>query len=58
MIPKSNGIIAAAVAVYINTSGVAQESLPSWLMLCYQMMKVPLKSFDSFMCYLPLLQEL
>ena len=28
---KVMGIIAAAVAVYINTSGVAQESLPSWL---------------------------
>jgi PiT family inorganic phosphate transporter len=28
---KVMGIIAAAVAVYIQTSGVAQESLPSWL---------------------------
>ena len=28
---KVMGIIAAAVAVYINTSGVAQEALPSWL---------------------------
>jgi PiT family inorganic phosphate transporter len=28
---KVMGIIAAAVAVYIHTSGVAQESLPSWL---------------------------
>ncbi|WP_418263319.1 inorganic phosphate transporter [Flavobacterium faecale] len=28
---KVMGIIAAAVAVYINTSGVAQESLPDWL---------------------------
>ena len=28
---KVMGIIAAAVAVYINTSGVAQESLPAWL---------------------------
>lgn len=28
---KVMGIIAAAVAVYINTSGVAQETLPSWL---------------------------
>ncbi len=28
---KVMGIIAAAVAVYINTSGVAQGSLPSWL---------------------------
>jgi PiT family inorganic phosphate transporter len=28
---KVMGIIAAAVAVYINTSGVVQESLPSWL---------------------------
>ncbi|GIZ07691.1 inorganic phosphate transporter [Flavobacterium sp. UMI-01] len=28
---KVMGIIAAAVAVYINTSGVAQESLPEWL---------------------------
>ncbi|MCF8319224.1 MAG: inorganic phosphate transporter [Sphingobacteriaceae bacterium] len=28
---KVMGIIAAAVAVYINTSGVAQSSLPSWL---------------------------
>ncbi|HLF51408.1 inorganic phosphate transporter [Flavobacterium sp.] len=28
---KVMGIIAAAVAVYIHTSGVAQESLPDWL---------------------------
>jgi len=28
---KVMGIIAAAVAVYIHTSGVAQESLPAWL---------------------------
>ncbi len=28
---KVMGIIAAAVAVYINTSGVTQETLPSWL---------------------------
>ncbi|HMI06413.1 MAG TPA: inorganic phosphate transporter [Flavobacterium sp.] len=28
---KVMGIIAAAVAVYIHTSGVAQESLPEWL---------------------------
>jgi PiT family inorganic phosphate transporter len=28
---KVMGIIAAAVAVYIHTSGVSQESLPSWL---------------------------
>jgi PiT family inorganic phosphate transporter len=28
---KVMGIIAAAVAVYIHTSGVAQESLPTWL---------------------------
>ncbi len=28
---KVMGIIAAAVAVYIQTSGVSQESLPSWL---------------------------
>ncbi len=28
---KVMGIIAAAVAVYIQTSGVAQESLPGWL---------------------------
>ena len=28
---KVMGIIAAAVAVYIHTSGVAQESLPPWL---------------------------
>ncbi len=28
---KVMGIIAAAVAVYIQTSGVTQESLPSWL---------------------------
>lgn len=28
---KVMGIIAAAVAVYIQSSGVAQESLPSWL---------------------------
>ena len=28
---KVMGIIAAAVAVYINTSNVAQESLPDWL---------------------------
>jgi len=28
---KVMGIIAAAVAVYIHTSGVTQESLPSWL---------------------------
>jgi PiT family inorganic phosphate transporter len=28
---KVMGIIAAAVAVYIHTTGVAQESLPSWL---------------------------
>jgi PiT family inorganic phosphate transporter len=28
---KVMGIIAAAVAVYINTSGVAQENLPAWL---------------------------
>ncbi|SFE95199.1 inorganic phosphate transporter [Flavobacterium xueshanense] len=28
---KVMGIIAAAVAVYINTSGVAQEALPNWL---------------------------
>ncbi|MBC7747485.1 MAG: inorganic phosphate transporter [Methylotenera sp.] len=28
---KVMGIIAAAVAVYINTSGVAQASLPAWL---------------------------
>jgi PiT family inorganic phosphate transporter len=28
---KVMGIIAAAVAVYIHTSGVAQESLPNWL---------------------------
>lgn len=28
---KVMGIIAAAVAVYINTSGVAQSSLPAWL---------------------------
>ena len=28
---KVMGIIAAAVAVYINTSGVAQGSLPAWL---------------------------
>lgn len=28
---KVMGIIAAAVAVYINTSGLAQESLPAWL---------------------------
>ncbi len=28
---KVMGIIAAAVAVYINTSGVAQESMPDWL---------------------------
>ena len=28
---KVMGIIAAAVAVYIQTSGVAQESLPNWL---------------------------
>jgi inorganic phosphate transporter, PiT family len=28
---KVMGIIAAAVAVYIHTSGVAQESIPSWL---------------------------
>lgn len=28
---KVMGIIAAAVAVYINTSGVSQESLPHWL---------------------------
>ncbi len=28
---KVMGIIAAAVAVYINTSGVAQEALPGWL---------------------------
>ena len=28
---KVMGIIAAAVAVYLHTSGVAQESIPSWL---------------------------
>ena len=28
---KVMGIIAAAVAVYINTSGLAQESMPEWL---------------------------
>ncbi len=28
---KVMGIIAAAVAVYINTSGVSQESMPDWL---------------------------
>ena len=28
---KVMGIIAAAVAVYIHTSGVAQESMPAWL---------------------------
>jgi inorganic phosphate transporter, PiT family len=28
---KVMGIIAAAVAVYINTSGLAQESMPDWL---------------------------
>jgi PiT family inorganic phosphate transporter len=28
---KVMGIIAAAVVVYINTSGLAMESLPSWL---------------------------
>ena len=28
---KVMGIIAAAVAVYVHTSGVAQESLPAWL---------------------------
>ncbi|MFP9100522.1 anion permease [Flavobacterium sp. RHBU_24] len=28
---KVMGIIAAAVAVYLNTSGVAQESIPGWL---------------------------
>jgi PiT family inorganic phosphate transporter len=39
---QSNGYY--HVAVYINTSGVAQES-PSWLDVVLQMMKVPLKCF-------------
>ncbi len=28
---KVMGVIAAAVAVYVNTSGIAQESMPDWL---------------------------